>query len=119
MQIKNLTMSFGTQILFEDVNLNIPENEKVGLVGVNGAGKTTLFKIIIGFEYPDSGNIILKNGTRVSWLPQVITDDIKDLNINVLDYLMLGTYRLWKINWQWYFHFIRDIIIMERIKNDY
>lgn len=90
MQIKNLTMSFGTQILFEDVNLRIPENEKVGLVGVNGAGKTTLFKIIMGFEYPDSGNIILKNGTRVSWLPQVITDDIKDLNINVLDYLMLG-----------------------------
>ena len=39
MQIKNLTMSFGLQVLFEDVNLNIPENEKIGLVGVNGAGK--------------------------------------------------------------------------------
>lgn len=41
MQIKNLTMSFGTQVLFENINLNIPENEKVGVVGVNGAGKTT------------------------------------------------------------------------------
>ena len=90
MQIKNLTMSFGTQILFENINLNIPENEKIGIVGVNGAGKTTLFKIIMGFEHPDNGKIILKNGSRVSWLPQIITDDINDLNINVLDYLMLG-----------------------------
>lgn len=90
MQIKNLTMSFGTQVLFENVNLNIPENEKVGVVGVNGAGKTTFFKIIMELEYPDDGKIILKNSSRVNWLPQVITDDVEDLNINVLDYLMLG-----------------------------
>ena len=90
MQIKNLTMSFGMQVLFENVNLNIPENEKVGVVGVNGAGKTTFFRIIMELEYPDNGKIILKNGLRVSWLPQVITDDAEDLNINVLDYLMSG-----------------------------
>lgn len=48
MQIKNLTMPFGTQVLFENINLNIPENEKVGVVGVNGAGKTTFFKIAMG-----------------------------------------------------------------------
>lgn len=90
MQIKNLTMSFGTQVLFENINLNIPENEKVGVVGVNGAGKTTFFKIVMGLEYPDDGKIILKNGSRVSWLPQVITEDVEDLNINVSDYLMLG-----------------------------
>lgn len=90
MQIKNLTMSFGTQVLFENINLNIPENEKVGVVGVNGAGKTTFFKIVMELEYPDDGKIILKTGSRVSWLPQVITEDVEDLNINVLDYLMLG-----------------------------
>ena len=90
MQIKNLTMSFGTQVLFENINLNIPENEKVGVVGVNGAGKTTFFKIVMGLEYPDDGKIILKKDSRVSWLPQVITEDVEDLNINVLDYLMLG-----------------------------
>lgn len=90
MQIKNLTISFGTQVLFENINLNIPENEKVGVVGVNGAGKTTFFKIVRGLEYPDEGKVILKNGSRVSWLPQVITDDVETLNINVLDYLMMG-----------------------------
>ena len=90
MQIKNLTMSFGTQVLFENINLNIPENEKIGVIGVNGAGKTTFFKIVMGFEYPNEGKIVLKKDSRVSWLPQVITDDAGDLNINVLDYLMLA-----------------------------
>ena len=61
MQIKNLTMSFGTQVLFENINLNIPENEKVGVVGVNGAGKTTFFKIVMGFEYHDEGKILFYN----------------------------------------------------------
>lgn len=83
-------MSFGTQVLFENINLNIPESEKIGVVGVNGAGKSTFFKILMGYEYPDDGKIILKKGTRISWLPQVITDDIKDLDTNVLDYLLSG-----------------------------
>ena len=57
MQIKNLTMSFGTQVLFENINLNIPENEKVGVVGVNGAGKTTFFKMVVVGSYNMNGSI--------------------------------------------------------------
>lgn len=90
MQIKNLSMSFGVQDVFRNANLNIPDNEKIGLVGVNGAGKTTLFKIMMGLEYPDSGKISFKKGTRVDWLPQEITMDVDDLNVNVLDYLLSG-----------------------------
>lgn len=90
MQLKDLSVSFGTQEIFSDVNLNIPENEKIGFVGVNGAGKTTLFKIIMGMIDSDSGKVILKNGTRADWLPQVISDEIPDMDISVLDYLMLG-----------------------------
>ena len=90
MQIKNLTMSFGTQVIFNDVSLNIPENEKIGLVGLNGAGKTTLFKIIMGFESPDTGKVYIKNNYRVDWLPQVISDDVDNMEICVLDYLMSG-----------------------------
>lgn len=90
MQIKNLTMSFGTQVIFENVNLNIPDNEKIGVVGINGAGKTTLFKLIMGIDEPDEGKIITKNNYRVDWLPQVINDDVESMDISVLDYLMLG-----------------------------
>ncbi len=90
MQFKNLTMSFGMQTIFENVNLNLPENEKIGIVGVNGAGKTTLFKLILGLEYPDSGKIITKNGYRIDWLPQVLSDDVDSMDITVLEYLMQG-----------------------------
>lgn len=90
MQFKDLTMSFGVQTVFENVNLNLPENEKIGIVGVNGAGKTTLFKLIMGLEDPDSGKIITKNGYRLDWLPQVLNDDVDSMDIIVLEYLMQG-----------------------------
>lgn len=90
MQFKDLTMAFGTQILFENINLNIPDNSKIGVVGVNGAGKTTLFRLLMGLEYPDSGKIIIKNNRRVDWLPQVISDDVDNMDMTVLDYLLLG-----------------------------
>lgn len=88
MQFKNLTMSFGTQTIFEDVNLNMPDNVKIGVVGVNGAGKTTLFKLLMGLEFADTGKIITKNGYRIDWLPQVISDDVNNMNMEVLEYLM-------------------------------
>lgn len=88
MQFKNLTMSFGTQTIFENVNLSIPDNVKIGVVGVNGAGKTTLFKLLMGLEFADTGEIITKNGYRIDWLPQVISDDVDNMNIEVLEYLM-------------------------------
>ena len=90
MQFKNLTMSFGIQTIFEDVNLNIPDNVKIGVVGVNGAGKTTLFKLLMGLEFADTGkiitnyNFILKNPNDV--LNYLERDDIKpiDKDINKL-----------------------------------
>ena len=76
MNIRNLSMSYGIQELFSNVNIQIDENEKVGVVGLNGAGKSTFFKIIMKFETPDSGKISFKNNARVEWLPQEITYEI-------------------------------------------
>ncbi len=90
MNIKDLTMTFGTQEIFDDINLQIKEKEKVGIIGVNGAGKSTFFKLILGKLEPDRGKIILKPGTRIGFLPQVISDEIPSMEISVFDYLLDG-----------------------------
>lgn len=90
MILKDLSLSFGTQEIFRNINLFVKENEKVGIVGVNGAGKTTLFKTIMGDIEPDSGSIILPKGTRIGWLPQVINDDALSMDMSVLEFLLSG-----------------------------
>ena len=90
MMLKNLTMSFGLQEIFNDVTLQIKDNEKIGIIGVNGAGKSTFFKLIMGKLEPDSGKIIIKPGTRMGFLPQVISDEIPSMDITVFDFLLDG-----------------------------
>ena len=90
MIIKDLSMSFGLQDIFNDVSLQIKDNEKIGIIGVNGAGKSTFFKIIMGKLKPDKGKVILKNGTRIGFLPQVISDEIPSMDITVFDFLLDG-----------------------------
>lgn len=90
MEIKNLELSYGTQSIFKDINLHIPEDEKIGVVGINGAGKTTFFRLILGKETPDKGSIIKKHNIRIGWLPQVFEDDLTNITITVFDYLKSG-----------------------------
>lgn len=90
MLIKNMNLSFGIQDIFKDVNINVPDDKKIGIVGVNGSGKTTLFKVILGLQDIDSGNISFFNKPRISWLPQVITDEVPNLDISVFDFLLDG-----------------------------
>jgi ATP-binding cassette subfamily F protein 3 len=90
MNIKNLSMSFGIQEVFDDITLHINENEKVGIIGMNGAGKSTFFNLIMGRLEPDKGSISFKPGTRIGFLPQVISDEIPSMNISVFNYLMDG-----------------------------
>ena len=90
MNIKNLSMSFGLQEIFDDVTIQIKDKEKVGIIGMNGAGKSTFFKLIMGKLEPDNGRIILKPGTRIGFLPQVISDEIPSMDISVFDYLLEG-----------------------------
>ena len=90
MEIRNLTMSFGTEELFRNVNLHINDNSHIGIVGINGAGKTTLFKIMMEKLEPDEGKIIFDSNKRIEWLPQVITDEVPSLNMTVLEFVSLG-----------------------------
>jgi ATPase subunit of ABC transporter with duplicated ATPase domains len=56
-ELVNVTMQYGSQVLFMDASLKINPGEKVGLVGPNGAGKTTIFRLILGEERPDEGSV--------------------------------------------------------------
>lgn len=60
-QIRGLVKRFGKNAVLEDVNLDIPENEIFGIIGVNGSGKTTLLKLLVGFYKPDEGEILYSN----------------------------------------------------------
>ncbi|MFN0118164.1 MAG: ATP-binding cassette domain-containing protein [Elusimicrobiota bacterium] len=68
--IRNVSKSFGAQTLFEDISLQINQDDRFALVGPNGAGKSTLFKIIMGTEQPDNGEVALRSGITFGFLPQ-------------------------------------------------
>ncbi|QTA80965.1 putative ABC transporter, ATP-binding protein [Desulfonema limicola] len=86
--VENLSKSFGGQTLFDQAGFRINSGERVGLVGRNGHGKTTLFRMIIGKESPDSGNIILPKQYKMGYVQQhikftentVLKEGMKGLN---------------------------------------
>jgi ATP-binding cassette, subfamily F, member 3 len=69
-RLENIYKSFGTDHLFDDLELKIYRKEKVGLIGSNGSGKTTIFRMILGQESPDAGHIIKREGISIGYLPQ-------------------------------------------------
>src|SRR5512134_1639321 len=71
-QINNLSKSFGRQAIFDNVTATINSGERVGFVGRNGSGKSTLFRMILGEEHPDSGNVSIPQGYRIGHLSQHI-----------------------------------------------
>ncbi|MFO8001242.1 MAG: ABC-F family ATP-binding cassette domain-containing protein [Marinilabilia sp.] len=73
--VNQLTLDFGTFLLFEDISFLINPRDRIGLVGKNGAGKTTLLKIIYGLEEPTSGQIAMPKDFTMGYLPQVMKHD--------------------------------------------
>ncbi|WP_029327618.1 ABC-F family ATP-binding cassette domain-containing protein [Secundilactobacillus malefermentans] len=70
LQVQHVTRRFGADPLFENVNLDVPDNGRVALVGRNGAGKSTLIHIITGEEAPDEGQVTMKRGLTIGYLAQ-------------------------------------------------
>jgi len=68
--ISQVTKSFGADVLFEEVSLQINRGDRLGLIGANGSGKSTLFSLILGRDEPDSGGIHLQKTARIGFLPQ-------------------------------------------------
>jgi ATP-binding cassette subfamily F protein 3 len=68
--LAEISKSFGSRTLFEEVSLSINLGERIALVGPNGAGKSTLFSIILGTTEPDSGSVVIDRHTSIGYLPQ-------------------------------------------------
>jgi ATPase subunit of ABC transporter with duplicated ATPase domains len=93
-RVKDVSVSFGSRILFEDVNLSFDEGNRYGLIGANGAGKSTFMKILVGDFEPTTGNVSIAPGVRVGVLRQdhYTYDDCK-----VLDTVLMGHPELWEV----------------------
>ncbi len=83
--LKDVHKSFGQQTLLEGATLQINQGDRFVLVGPNGAGKSTLFKMLLGQEEPDQGQISLKKGAVVGYLPQ---ENAPVLDEEVLNYAL-------------------------------
>ncbi|MBA3602413.1 MAG: ABC-F family ATP-binding cassette domain-containing protein [Parachlamydiaceae bacterium] len=88
--VNNLTKTYGSRVLFENVTCSFNAGNRYGLTGPNGSGKSTFLKMIMGFEEPTSGTVNLPD--RVGILRQNIEDFHE---FQVVDVVIMGNKRLW------------------------
>ncbi len=69
-EIKDLVKSFDNRVLIDGLNMSIPKNAIVGIVGPNGVGKSTLFRMIMGEEKPDSGSVTVGETVQLAYVDQ-------------------------------------------------
>jgi ATPase subunit of ABC transporter with duplicated ATPase domains len=69
-RLQGISKQHGRQILFLDATCDVFRGEKAGLVGPNGAGKSTIFRMIVGEEEPDMGQVVVDRGKSVGFLSQ-------------------------------------------------
>lgn len=70
LQAQAVARHFGADVLFSNVNLDIQDNSRIGLVGKNGAGKSTLISMLLGDSEPDEGQIVRKKSLTIGYLAQ-------------------------------------------------
>jgi ATP-binding cassette subfamily F protein 3 len=95
LQLVQGTKQYGSKILFDAATFSINDGEHVGVIGPNGAGKTTLFKILVGRETLDSGDIVKANGLRFGYLEQEA--DWVHLDLTPEEYFNSRTEHCWPI----------------------
>ncbi|WP_099189436.1 metal ABC transporter ATP-binding protein [Tepidibacter mesophilus] len=88
-EIKNLSVSYGSVCALKDINLKIGSREFLGITGPNGAGKSTLLKVLLGIIEPTSGSISLKDNMSIGYVPQFTSFD-RNFPITVLDVILMG-----------------------------
>jgi len=82
---QGLTKSFSHKPLFSNLAIDLRAGEKIGLIGPNGAGKSTLLKLLVGLEPQDEGDISIRRGATVGYLPQ---EDVFPAGMTVREVLL-------------------------------
>src|ERR1035438_8702117 len=86
----NINKQYGRQLVFVEANFQLNPGEKVGLVGPNGSGKTTLFRMIVGEEAPDEGDVSVPKKLTIGYFRQ----DVEEMQgRSVLDEAIAGSGR--------------------------
>src|SRR5258706_6595106 len=87
----NINKQYGKQLIFVDASFQLNPGERVGLVGPNGSGKTTLFRMIVGEETPDEGDVSVPKRMTIGYFRQ----DVEEMSgRSVLDEAILGSGRV-------------------------
>ena len=91
LNVENVSKSYMSRPVLSGISFGISDTDKIGVVGTNGTGKSTLLSIIAGKTTPDSGNVVVSNGLRISYLPQNPEFDMdKTLLQNIADRIYAG-----------------------------
>ncbi len=69
-EFKNVSKAFGDRLLIDDLSFSVPAGAIVGIIGPNGAGKSTLFRMIMGKETPDSGEVVIGTTAQLAFVDQ-------------------------------------------------
>lgn len=70
LSVENISKSFGERVLFENISFGINKDQKIAFIAKNGTGKSTLLNIITGKDFPDSGQVVSRNGLKIAFLAQ-------------------------------------------------
>ena len=91
-QTVNLKKSYGSRVLFQDINIKLDDGKRYGLIGANGAGKTTFLKILSGQEDATHGEVQIQSGKKVGVLSQ---NQFAYEAYTIFDTVLLGNKRLY------------------------
>ncbi len=87
-QLHDISLNFGDQMLFDRLSWGIPPGERIGLIGKNGAGKTTMLRLIEGHIEPDEGRLAIGASTSIGYLEQDV--QTLDSEASILDEALKG-----------------------------
>lgn len=91
---RNITLSFGKRVLFDEVNINFTKGNCYGVIGANGAGKSTFLKILSGEIEPNKGTVEITPGERLAVLKQ---NHFEFDEQTVLNTVLMGHKKMWEV----------------------